>query len=77
MMRRVHDVSPLAHVHGYARNAAIELLAMERDGDVDHVELVVGRRGGVGYISLRGTRGVETVFEDEWREGGASEEVVA
>ena len=74
MMRRVHDVAPVG-LHAFARNVALDLLGME-DGE-EHVEIVVGRRGGVGYISLRGTRGVETVFEDEWREGSASEEVVA
>lgn len=76
MMRRVHDVTPVG-IQGYARNVAIDLLDMELGGEVDHVELVVSRRGGLGSISVRGTRGVETVFEDEWREGSASEEVVA
>ena len=77
MLRRVHDVAPLASPQAYARNVALDLLAMERAGDVEHVEIVASMRGGLAHVKVRGTQGVRTVFEDEWREGSASKEVVA
>lgn len=71
MFRRTHDVSPLGSLHSFARGVAIDLLELERETGVDHIEITVSRRGAES-IRIRGCKGVGTVFEDEWKKGGVA-----